>query len=274
MPRANRYFLPNHLWHLTHRCHERAFLLRFARDRQLYLHWLFEARKRFGLCVLDYLVTSNHVHLLLKDTGEGIIASSMQLIAGRTAQEYNYRKGRAGAFWEDRYHATAVEANEHLQRCLTYIDLNMVRAGVVAHPSEWMHCGYREIHAPPERYGIIDLAALSALCGFGDLAGFQRAHRQWVEDALAAGARTRDERWSQSVAVGSASFVDAVKRELGARARGREIAASDGLFALQESRRPYRGLFKPENSTLRLGNTLYWNECGQSAAWAWQHFDS
>jgi putative transposase len=56
------------------------------------------------------------------------------LIAGRTAQEYNQRKSRQGAFWEDRYHATAVEADEHLHRGLVYIDSNMVRAGVVTHP--------------------------------------------------------------------------------------------------------------------------------------------
>jgi putative transposase len=74
------------------------------------------------------MVTSNHIHLLVKDTGQDGIAQSMQLIAGRTAQEYNERKGRHGAFWEDRYHATAIEANEHLHRCLVYIDLNMVRA--------------------------------------------------------------------------------------------------------------------------------------------------
>lgn len=260
MPRANRYFLPNHLWHLTHRCHERAFLLGYARDRQLYLHWLFEARKRFELCVLNYMVTSNHVHLLVKDTGEGVIASSMQLIAGRTAQEYNYRKGRAGAFWEDRYHATAVEADDHLHRCLTYIDLNMARTGVVTHPAEWMHCGYREIQAPPERYAIIDLATLSALCGFGNVGDFRRAHREWVEAALAAGTPARDERWSHSVAVGSASFVEAVKRELGVRAKGREIAASGGLFALQESRRPYRALFDGKNEALRPENTLIWEQ--------------
>ena len=51
----------------------------------------------------------------------------MQLIAGRTAQEYNQRKGKRGAFWEDRYHATAIEIDEHLHRCVVYIDLNMVR---------------------------------------------------------------------------------------------------------------------------------------------------
>ena len=39
------------------------------RDRRRYLHWVFEAKKRFGLSVLNYMVTSNHVHLLVKDTG-------------------------------------------------------------------------------------------------------------------------------------------------------------------------------------------------------------
>ena len=77
MPRANRHFLPGYIWHITHRCHQRKFLLKFARDRRRYLHWLFEARKRFGLCVLDYIVTSNHVHLVVKDTGSDVIAESI-----------------------------------------------------------------------------------------------------------------------------------------------------------------------------------------------------
>ncbi|MBW2072302.1 MAG: hypothetical protein JRI89_13745 [Deltaproteobacteria bacterium] len=44
--------------------------------------------------------------------------------------------------------ATAVESGEHLLRCIVYIDLNMVRAGVVNHPSQWSFCGYREIQEP------------------------------------------------------------------------------------------------------------------------------
>ena len=94
MPRANRYFVPVYIWHITHRCHKKEFLLKFSKDRQRWLHWLFEAKKRYGLCVLNYVVTSNHIHLLVKDTGESIISKSLQLIAGRTAQEYNKRKGR------------------------------------------------------------------------------------------------------------------------------------------------------------------------------------
>jgi hypothetical protein len=69
-----------------------------TRDRCRYLRWVFEAKKRFDLCVLNYRVTSNHIHLLVKDTGRDVIARSMQLIADRTAQEYNRRKGRQGTF--------------------------------------------------------------------------------------------------------------------------------------------------------------------------------
>ncbi len=58
MPRANRHSMPNHILHITHRCHKEGFLLKFSRDRRRWMYWLYEARKRFGLCVLNYMVTS------------------------------------------------------------------------------------------------------------------------------------------------------------------------------------------------------------------------
>lgn len=74
MPRANRHFLPGQLWHIAQRCHRKAFLFKFARDRNRYLRWPFEARKRFGLRVLNYVVASNHVRLLGKDAGEHAVS--------------------------------------------------------------------------------------------------------------------------------------------------------------------------------------------------------
>jgi REP element-mobilizing transposase RayT len=243
MPRANRHFLPSHIWHITHRCHQKKFLLKFARDRRRYLHWVFEAKKHFGLCVLNYTVTSNHIHLLVHDTRSDVIAQSMQLIAGRTAQEYNQRKDRQGAFWEDRYHATAIEADEHLHRCLIYIDLNMVRAGVVSDPVEWAHSGYREIQQRPKRYVVIDQEGLAALCGFADLREFQRAHREWVEQALGNGCAPRDDRWSEAIAVGSLSFLERVKSDLGIKAVHREVLKTDGTYAPARAQRSLHSQF-------------------------------
>jgi len=215
MPRANRYFIPGYTWHITHRCHKQEFLLKFIRDRRKWISWLYEAKKRFGLVVLNYTVTSNHIHLLVRDTGENVIPRSIQLIAGRVAQQYNQRKKRKGAFWEDRYHATAVDSGGHLFRCLVYVDMNMVRAGVVRHPHEWPTGGYREVQNARDRYGIIDHECLAQSLGFGGVPAFQKQHRQWIDEALSQNILAREAKWSQSIAVGSEAFVNQIVDTLG-----------------------------------------------------------
>ncbi|ABQ27059.1 transposase [Geotalea uraniireducens] len=230
--------------------------MKFAKDRRRWHSWLFEAKKRFGLRILNYVVTSNHIHLLVIDSGPDVIPKSLQLIAGRTAQEFNHRKDRKGAFWEDRYHATAVERNEHLIRCLVYIDLNMVRAGVVSHPVEWEMNGYNEIQNPPERYGVIDMSGLRNLCGFTDPEQFAEQHRQWVHEAINNGKNQRESCWTESIAVGSSGFIEETKAKLGIKAAGRRIAEQqEDRFVLKEEHAPYNagfrnqmGLLSPENS--------------------------
>jgi len=232
MPRANRIFCPGHIWHITHRCHQREFLLKFLRDRRRWRHWLFEAKQRYGLSVLNYIVTSNHIHLLCADRGRDEIPVSLQLIEGRVAQEFNSRKNRRGAFWEDRYHATAVQTDNHLARCITYIDLNMVRAGVVQHPREWEVSGYNEIQDPPQRKRIIDLPALCRLLNVEthvDLAAMQnRLLRKEIRESA------RVPMWTESVAVGNKAYLQQIKAELGTRGVSRKISATAGFYSLHD----------------------------------------
>ncbi len=57
---------------------------------------LYAAKKQFGLVILDYIVTSDHIHLLVyDDAGREVIPKSIQLTAGRTGQEYNRRKEKS-----------------------------------------------------------------------------------------------------------------------------------------------------------------------------------
>ena len=258
MARANRHYIPGHVWHITHRCHKREFLLRFARDRRRWLRWLFEGKKRFGTCILNYAVTSNHIHLLVRDGQEGeVIPQTMQLIAGRTGQEYNQRKNRNGAFWEDRYHATAVEAGSHLVRCMVYIDLNMVRAGIVTHPSEWPFSGYNEIQNPRERYSLIDHESLMKLVGVGTMEALKESYRGWVGESLAVQGRKREPIWTESIAVGSEGFVRQTKAGLGIKAIGGEVIGEKGVCELREPEIPYSPNIGDENDDLRHQNTYF-----------------
>ena len=48
MPRANRYLLSGQLYHVTHRCHDRSFLLKFAKDRNEYRRLAIEMAREGG----------------------------------------------------------------------------------------------------------------------------------------------------------------------------------------------------------------------------------
>lgn len=187
-----------------------------------------------------------------------MIPNSIQLIAGRTGQEFNQRKSRNGAYWEDRYHATAVDTDKHLMQCLVYIDLNMVRAGVVEHPSEWGFGGYKEIQLPRQRYGLIDYDELKGLLNFSSMAELAVAYRGWIEESLEEVRHYRDEKWTESIAVGSEAFVMATKERLGFKARAREVIGGDGSYELKESPAPYSGILVQENGVLRLQNEYFW----------------
>ncbi len=229
MPRANRCYLPDHVWHITHRCHKQEFLLGTKQDRENWSRWLLEAKKRYGLTVLNYIATSNHIHLLVYSKGSAEISKSMQLIAGRTAQEFNSRNKRKGAFWEDRYHAVAIDIETYLFHCMVYIDLNMVRSGVVDHPSQWDISGYNEIQNMEVEAPIIDLDQLVMFSNVKTHEDLRKLHLAWHEKSEIINCN-----WTKSIAVGSLEFVEDVKRKLGISMRYRKIRDYGRVVTLRE----------------------------------------
>ena len=210
MTRGKLYQSPGFVWHITHRCHNKDHLLKFSIDQKAWLLWLFKAKKKYGLIILNYMVTSNHIHLLVFNDGRpDIISRSMLLVASRTAIEYNKRKGRSGAFWEDNYHATAVESGRHLVQCMLYIDLNMIRAGVVKHPREWPMSGYLELtERKRKRYRLIDKAMLLDLLDIRDSSEFKEKYEIWISEKLSVGELVRENIWTESLAIGNREFVE------------------------------------------------------------------
>ena len=162
----------------------------------------------------------------------------MQLVAGRTGQEYNQRKNRKGAYWEDRYHATAVESGDHLARCMVYLDTNMVRAGVVSHPSMWPFSGYNEIQEPRRKNVLIDYERLQGLLGAGSYEQLRSNYKGWVEEYLGDGEKAHNEEWMSSIAGGSRPFVERVKSLLGVRAKGREVIKAGEGYQVREGTTP------------------------------------
>ncbi len=178
---------------------------------------------------------------MVGDGDRDVIPNSIKLIAGRTGQEYNQRKSRKGAFWEDRYHATAIEKGDHLFRCLVYIDLNMVRAGVVEDPSEWPFCGYNEIQEPKRKNVIINYERLKELLGFESYDEVRIYHKRWVENFLGNGNNIQDDKWTKSIAV------------------GRKSIGTGDSYQLREPSIPYGAHFGVKKGDIGPENTYFWD---------------
>ena len=227
MPRANRHILPGHVYHITHRCHDRRFLLGFQRDRNYCRTWFREAVGRNPVSVLGYCITSNHVHLVLCGETASAASSTMQLAAGCTAGQYNVRKGRKGAFWEGRYQCTLVDSGDYLLNCLQYVDMNMVRAGVVGHPGDWQWCGFREIAGLRQRNRIIDQDSLTDKLKVENVRQLRELYTEFINEASSAREFKREPKWTESVAVGSEDFVRTVAENLPRRQRIQISQAED-----------------------------------------------
>lgn len=235
MPRANRYIQTGCLYHLTHRCHDRQFLFRFALVRNEYRNRLREALKTFNISTLAYCVTSNHTHLLVEARTPRAISRMMQKLEGEFAEWYNRRQRRSGAFWGDRYHCTMVDGGDYAWNCMKYIDLNMVRANVVVHPARWRWCGYDELIGKRQRYRLLDLECVLKWQNGIKQSVFMREYEKAILRDIEMRELDRKAFWTESIAVGSQQFIQGVCDRIRYRVDLEQKEVSEGVWTVREA---------------------------------------
>jgi putative transposase len=73
-----------------------------------------------------------------------------------------------------------------------------------------------EIQNPRKRKGIIDFERLMGLLGFENYDDLKDAHSRWVDSEMQNDNRSnRENKWTQSIAVGSKTFIEKMKKALG-----------------------------------------------------------
>ena len=135
--------------------------------------------------------------------------------------------------------------------------MNMVRAGVVNHPSEWPFSGYNEIQVPPDRYSLIDRYGLMAACNLQSDEQLRQEHGQWIEEAISTGSKLRQPEWTESIAVGSKTFIEGIQEKLKPIAKGRKMRKSSEHYQLRETPTAYNARFGGEKGSLSFENTFY-----------------
>jgi putative transposase len=137
MARLPRLTLPGYPHHVIQRGNNRQAVFSSAADHQRLLGLLDESARKFGVALHAYVLMDNHFHLLATPTTADGLPQMMQAAGRRYVRYFNDRQGRTGTLWEGRYRATVIDAERYLLPCMAYLDLNPVRAGLVAEAKDY-----------------------------------------------------------------------------------------------------------------------------------------
>lgn len=142
MARLPRLTVPGYPHHIIQRGNNRQAIFGATADYELLLALIDEHARKAQVAIHAYVLMSNHFHLLATpDTVEGI-PQMMQAVGRRYVRNFNLRHGRTGTLWEGRYRSTLIQAERYLLACMVYMDLNPVRAGMVAEPGDYPWSSY------------------------------------------------------------------------------------------------------------------------------------
>lgn len=168
--------------HVVCRGNRRQAIFLDAADRRRYLGLLEEACGRYEWRILGYCLMGNHAHVVAW-VDAGTISRGMQWLSGVYAQLFNRRWSESGHLFQGRFRSEQVEDEAYVLEVMRYVDLNPVRARLVAHPAEWPWSGHRALVGPARPLPFHDIdGALALFSPKRDVA--QAAYARFVAERL------------------------------------------------------------------------------------------
>jgi putative transposase len=216
MPRHARLRIEGLPLHITHRGNNKADCFFQQEDHLSYLRLLAEHAEEHDCAVHAYVLMTNHVHLLLTPERADGVSHLMKDVAQRYTQRINKVRERTGSLWEGRFKSCIVDSESYLLRCQRYIEMNPVRAGLVAHPADYPWSSFRtnaygapsEVVRPHPLYEALGTVERDRLIAYQSLfiGRLPEADLQAIRLATRGG-----------FALGDAAFADRLSVELGVR---------------------------------------------------------
>jgi putative transposase len=143
MARLPRLYVPGCSHHIIQRGNNRDACFFDEQDYAFYLQQLQISAEQFGVAIHAFVLMTNHVHLLVTPRAADSCAKMMQSLGRKYVKYINLTYRRTGTLWEGRYKSTLVDSELYFLTVSRYIELNPVRANMVANPSDYTWSSYR-----------------------------------------------------------------------------------------------------------------------------------
>ena len=222
MPRKARILVSNYPHHVVQRGHNRKAVFVADADYQYYLDNLCEWKKKLNIKLYAWCLMTNHVHLIVEPGDRSMdLSELMKRLAGRQTAYVNKLEKRTGSLWEGRYKASPIQRDEYLLACCRYVEMNPVRASMVAGPRQYKWSSYQE------RMGLVKARMLDYDATFIGLADENNRRLNMYKSFLQTDVSDKEieflsNAWKRNQLTGSKRFVEEIEERTGLRIESRE----------------------------------------------------
>lgn len=143
MPRTRRLIYPGSALHIMCRGNNRQKIFNSINDKCYYHSLLKKLKEENSLEVFHYCLMDNHIHLIVWLKQESKISKCMKQLGLAYFNYYKKTYGYDGHLWQGRYKSNIIDTDSYLLQCGKYLELNPVRAGIVALPQDYAFSSYR-----------------------------------------------------------------------------------------------------------------------------------
>lgn len=136
MSRIARVVIPDCPHHIIQRGNRRQRVFFWEQDRTYYLRLLKKHGDLEGISYLAYCLMDNHVHLVAVPKRPESLALGIGAAHWRYSLAINLREDWRGFLWQGRFLSCPLD-EKHLYAALRYVELNPVRADLVARAEDY-----------------------------------------------------------------------------------------------------------------------------------------
>lgn len=137
MARRRRMCIPGLTLHVVQRGNNKSEVFRDTSDYRFFLKLLHHESTRCDVAIHAYALMTNHFHLMATPADHVGLSKMMQRIGRTYVPVFNSKHHRTGGLWEGRFRSFVIETESYWLKCMRYVELNPVRAGMVSQSYEY-----------------------------------------------------------------------------------------------------------------------------------------
>ncbi|HYJ93040.1 MAG TPA: transposase [Vicinamibacterales bacterium] len=137
MARRPRIYIPGLTLHVVQRGNNKAEVFSDSSDYRFFLKLLRHESLRCDVAIHAYALMTNHFHLMATPTDNAGLSTMMQSIGRTYVPAFNFKHRRTGGLWEGRFRSFVIETESYWLKCMRYVELNPVRAGMASASDEY-----------------------------------------------------------------------------------------------------------------------------------------